>query len=123
MDEVCFPEEVIALHQSKVCKWPSCLQFAPGRTEVCLQPNPPFDPKVGGDHLQISHWGVFGFSPTFLLRGGASTVRPDVDTAGVFSRFRKADQLTVSWGTKRNIKDKKNKLSGSVICQSIDCSH
>ncbi len=108
---------------------PSCLQFAPGLTKVCLRPNPAFVPKVVESAYRCPMVELLTFHPppfSSLEEQRLNTLCP-VQVLHVYvnrsAGFRKADQLFVSWATPRKGKPLSHQRLSHWVVEAVSLAH
>ncbi|XP_030199953.1 uncharacterized protein LOC115533546 [Gadus morhua] len=108
---------------------PSCLQFAPGISKVCLRPNPAFVPKVVESTYRCLTVELSAFHPPPF--SSAEEQRLDtlcpVRALHVYVRrsaaFRKGDQLFVSWATPHRGKPLSRQRLSHWIVEAISLAY
>ncbi|XP_075948857.1 uncharacterized protein LOC142951249 [Anarhichas minor] len=108
---------------------PSCLQFAPGRTKVCMRPNPAFVPKVveptySCPTVELSAFHPPPFSSEEEQR--LNTLCPVRALHVYVSRsagFRKGDQLFVSWASPHKGKPLSRQRLSHWIVEAISLAY
>ncbi|KAK0154188.1 Potassium voltage-gated channel subfamily H member 4 [Merluccius polli] len=108
---------------------PSCLQFARGRTKVCLRPNPAFVPKVVVSGYRCPTVELLAFHPppfSSAEEKKLNTLCP-VRVLHVYLRrtagFRKDDQLFVSWSTPHKGKPLSHQRLSHWIMEAISLAY
>ncbi|XP_050925700.1 LOW QUALITY PROTEIN: uncharacterized protein LOC127142337 [Lates calcarifer] len=106
---------------------PSCSQFAPGGTKVCLRPNPAFVPKVVESAYRCPTVELLAFHPPFSSGEEQRLNTCPVQAVQVYvSRtvgFRKAHQLFVSWATPYKCKPLSRQRLSHWIVEAISLAY
>ncbi|KAK0133511.1 hypothetical protein N1851_030971 [Merluccius polli] len=108
---------------------PSCLQFAPGISKVCLRPNPVFVPKVVESTYRCRTVELSAFHPppfSSAEEQRLNTLCPVRALHVYVSRsaaFRKGDQLFVSWATPHRGKPLSRQRLSHWIVEAISLAY
>ncbi|XP_034530069.1 uncharacterized protein LOC117805448 [Notolabrus celidotus] len=108
---------------------PSCLQFGPGLTKVCLRPNPVFVPKVLESAYKCPTVELLAFHPppfSSVEEQRLHTLCP-VRALHMYmcrtAEFRKEDQLFVSWATPHRGKPLSRQRLSHWIVEAISLAY
>nr|XP_043888269.1 uncharacterized protein LOC122773567 [Solea senegalensis] len=108
---------------------PSCLQFGPGLSKVCLRPNPAFVPKVVESAYRCPTVELLAFHPppfSSTEEQRLNTLCPVRALQSYVSRtadFRRTDQLFVSWSTTHKGKPLSRQRLSHWIVEAISVAY
>ena len=108
---------------------PTCLQFAPGLSKVCLRPNPAFVPKVVESAYRCPSVELLAFHPPPFSSGEEQRLHMlcPVRALHIYvsqtAGFRKADQLFVSWATPHKGKPLSRQRLSHWIVEAISLAY